>query len=495
MNETLYVSGDFSGIQSYVLGITAEGAGQARRLRARSFTVQVAGEIAVRRILEAFQAREDAALVNGGGQFLLQVPGDGEAEARLEGVRRDLETRMLEEFGGELALTLAWAPDVETALEKKERAKRRPWQAAMAPGGRWNAGRMSRPEIGEPCEICRKRRWTERRRDGERELDLCERCARDIKLGRWAQQTHEIKFNEPGEAIVVLGERLGFRRAGPGDQRLERHVPTEGDELLTFEEIAARSRGDPLLGVLKMDVDNMGVRVAELIAQDRTYARLKEFSIELDRFFSHTIQRWMTERDFWPVYTVYSGGDDLLLAGPWDVMVKFAIRVNDEFRSSLGKHGKHGLTLSAGLAFTKPKIPLRHAVERADELLEKSKKGTKDQCACLDAVLRWDRFVDVAGNGRKIAKWIDDRRGYCPRSLVQRLYRLATGEYQNKAGLWAWQVGRNFPPRWATTDAAEMRQWGLRVLDDVSPGRMQEVGASLLYVLTATRGRREQDDG
>jgi CRISPR-associated protein Csm1 len=203
----------------------------------------------------------------------------------------------------------------------------------------------------------------------------------------------------------------------------------------------------------------------------------------------------MAQAEFWPVYTVYSGGDDLLLAGPWDVMVKFAIRVNDEFRSSLGKHGKHGLTISAGLAFTKPKIPLRHAVERADELLEKSKKGTKDQCACLDAVLRWDRFVEAVGSGRKIAKWIEDRRGYCPRSLVQRLYRLATGKYQNKAGLWAWQVGRNFPPRRATGDAAEFRQWGLRVLDDVSPGRMQEVGASLLYALTATRGRREQDDG
>ncbi len=501
MSETIYVAGDFSGIQAYVLGITSHGAGQARRLRARSFKVQLAAEVAVRQLLDELANPDNAVIVNGGGQFLLRVPDTSETESRLAQFRRTAEERMFHDFSGELSLTIAWARDLHQALEVKERAKRRTWSDLLARAGVWDAESMSGDPIGEVCEICRKRHAASVRRDGDQTIPVCAACTLDIDLGRWAQKRHSIEFCPTGD-FTLLGQGLRFRPAnGEGrvdDLCLERYVPIRQNELLTFEEIAAQASGDPLLGVLKADVDNMGVTVAETIRQDPSYERLRILSRGLESFFGNTLQQTMRspgggDLDFRNLYTVYSGGDDLLIAGPWDVLVRFAIRVRDLFMAEFGRGSAFPLTLSAGIAFIKPKIPVRYAVERAEDLLAQAKSGTKDQCACLDVVLRWDRFKKMEAQGRQLADWTKSVRE-CQRTLLQRLYRLTTGSRINKSALWAWQVGRNFPGRGAHGAAAEFREWGLQVLNEARPQPMMETGASLLYALTATR-RKERHDG
>jgi len=41
MSKAVYLAGDFSGIQRYVLGVKSAGKAQAKRLRARSFLLEL----------------------------------------------------------------------------------------------------------------------------------------------------------------------------------------------------------------------------------------------------------------------------------------------------------------------------------------------------------------------------------------------------------------------------------------------------------------------
>ncbi len=52
----MVILGDISGIQNYVFDVVAEeGGGQAQRLRARSFFVQLLSEVAALRVLRALR--------------------------------------------------------------------------------------------------------------------------------------------------------------------------------------------------------------------------------------------------------------------------------------------------------------------------------------------------------------------------------------------------------------------------------------------------------
>ena len=87
-------------------------------------------------------------------------------------------------------------------------------------------------------------------------------------------------------------------------------------------------------------------------------------------------------RESWPlIYTIYAGGDDLLLVGPWDSMLEFAGSLAKEFESGPGfEYGP--LTISAGVALVSYRLPIRHSVERGDKLLKQAKARERQEQLC-----------------------------------------------------------------------------------------------------------------
>src|SRR5207244_2333418 len=81
----MIILGDISGIQNYVFDVAEEGGGQAQRLRARSFFVQLLAETAALRVLRALEWPLDTILLSGAGKFSLQGPGPPEVEKCLAG--------------------------------------------------------------------------------------------------------------------------------------------------------------------------------------------------------------------------------------------------------------------------------------------------------------------------------------------------------------------------------------------------------------------------
>jgi len=104
----MIVLGDISGIQGYLFDVAEAGGGQARRLRARSFFIQLLAEAAALRVLRALDwpIDSDHFVLSGAGKFLLRGPRSPQIDKQLESVEQEMGTWLLKEARGELRVSL-----------------------------------------------------------------------------------------------------------------------------------------------------------------------------------------------------------------------------------------------------------------------------------------------------------------------------------------------------------------------------------------------------
>ena len=488
MSKAVYLAGDFSGIQRYVLGVKSAGKAQAKRLRARSFLLELFEHAALWTIKERLRIADDDVLVRGGGGFLVRIPPDTDP-IRLEEIRSDLQRKLWDESGGEVQFSLGWAETPRAARARLELQKRRMGVFMLQSSGSWNPENWSQPPLDEPCEVCRQSPGRQVVQDEGEGVLHCSSCLEARKLGE--KLTRWKWMRSGGSSARALG--VSFKHVN--DQELEafrvgRWIPRHFDsyEPLTFQEISEQARGDRRLAVLKADVDDMGVRVGQVASEDRSYNRLRSFSRDLHTFFGETIQDRL-EQAWRSIYTLYAGGDDLLLVGPWNVVLDFAGSLAREFEAGPAQ-GYSPLTLSAGIALTPYRVPIRHAVERAEELLESAKQRPgKNRCAALGTDWSWKQHESVVGDGKRLVDWVE--ADVAPRSLLHRLLRLLESGKSLRAARWAYQIERNVHRR-----HADFRRWANHVLEYIERDeqRVNELAASLRYALLVTRSGKEERD-
>ena len=440
----LYLNCDFSGIQNYVLGVKS-GKAQAKRLRARSFLLELFEHAALATVRDRFGVGEDDVLIRGGG-FLVRLPMGG-TTSELERIRTGLQRKLWEESGGEVHVSIGWGESDLQARRSLELEKRRPANSTLHTDGAWDPLSCSLPPMGDPCEVCGQAPGTRRVREDDGDSDLhCSYCLRTREIGerltRWERMSAAASGAGQVEALGVSFR--GADRSTPDSFRVGRWIPRDSSGApLTFEQISALATGDSRLAILKADVDDMGVRVGGIAREDPSYGLLRTFSADLHAFFGEAVQQ-MLEEDWRDIYTIYSGGDDLLLVGPWDQALDFAGALAGEFDGGPGR--RYGITISAGIALSPYRVPIRRGVDRAESLLESAKEREgKNSCAALDAVWSWNRHHSIVGEGKRLAGWIESRAA--SRSLLHRLLTLleasAPGETVMREARWAYQVERN----------------------------------------------------
>ena len=107
----------------------------------------------------------------------------------------------------------------------------------------------------------------------------------------------------------------------------------------------------------------------------------------LSRMMHHFFSSYLIdviEKDFPNIYVVFAGGDDLFVLGPWSDIVYFGEQLYDSFLRFTGANPD--VTLSAGMALTKPGLPMRAIKNLAEEQLESSKNRSIDNCPLKNAV-------------------------------------------------------------------------------------------------------------
>lgn len=192
------------------------------------------------------------------------------------------------------------------------------------------------------------------------------------KEGYFVELLRDYKENDSYYLMYKIGSDAN-RHLRAFDKFYANYVPlNDKGQILTFEDISEKSRwqrddktfGSDLIGVLKADIDNLGLvfskgfeiprKVEEGIPElDRkTISRYLTLSRMIELFFSGWMREIMAADnkeaiidelkglegidkdrfvrylktdyvDFKNIYTVYSDGDDLVLVGPWETMIIF----------------------------------------------------------------------------------------------------------------------------------------------------------------------------
>lgn len=173
----------------------------------------------------------------------------------------------------------------------------------------------------------------------------------------------------------------------------------EGD-LKTFEDLAGADRRDgrgvKALMTLKGDVDNLGrIFLEGLVTKDRkhtlNFAKTAELSRKMNGFFSTWLPRLCAD-EFRNVYTVFAGGDDFFMIGPWHEMQRLARRLEEDFKKNVAENPE--VHFSAGLVMAKPAVPARTFLQLAEEAIDAAKGAGKNRLSVFGGIVEWK---DVAG--------------------------------------------------------------------------------------------------
>lgn len=190
-------------------------------------------------------------------------------------------------------------------------------------------------------------------------------------------------------------------------------IPTRQDgAIITFDDLQEKvgdgKGGFKRLGVLRMDVDNLGLVFKKGLGSYATLARVSTLSFQMSLFFEGWVKR-ICEKFDGKVYAVYAGGDDIFLIAPWDIMPDLALNIRNDFAKYTARH--KDLHISAGLAFIGGKYPIYQAAEDAEIILNSAKKKDgKNSFGLIGNAWTWPEFVEVQDKFKRIVKIVSDTK-------------------------------------------------------------------------------------
>jgi len=498
--------GDLSGIQGFIYRITrpagdATFRGVAKRLRGRSFYLALLGDAAGDWLIRRLGLPSANLLFCGGGRFDLLIPVDGHSQQELAECLKELECWLFDTFNGELGIQFATQEVTPSDFGNLRRVyagleyqliqnKTRKWQGQMDRVDFYVSGKNEY----HACPVCHLTSMDEPR--------ICPMCKQQHEIGGKLPDTSWIAFAydkpetpqgavsvsfecfdstvllmNPSEAETFLYRQrqrpspamlyrlnstdfvpdevptalgLGFRfLANTAPVALEAvqlhaHEPANPGDVLDFEEIAELSTGAKRLGVLKADVDHLGLLFSDGV-ESPTISRQAALSHTMDLFFSGWLNRlcdnvfaaWKDgpgkdhpwrDRITNLFYVLYSGGDDLFVVGPWDQIIELASQLQADF-TGYACHNPN-VTLSASVVQVKPHYPVQRFAQLVSDRLGEAKDAGRNRINIFSHPVVW--HDEQVGRGydwnlrfaKDLCHKIEDRD--VPRTLIHdigRLYR------------------------------------------------------------------------
>ena len=263
-----------------------------------------------------------------------------------------------------------------------------------------------------------------------------------------------------GEIELDLGRLFGNNISG-FDFYGGNYYPTDhrGDSL-SFDELC---EGDfKRLGVLRMDVDNLGTLFKEgYPAKLRSFSRLAGLSRSLDWFFKGYLNTIIQSKDQYKekCFVIYSGGDDLFIIGQWNVLLSLSSEIQTEFTNWVCYNPS--ITISGGMAMVTGKYPIMKAADLAGEAEDSAKRyrypksstkpiREKNAITFLERALSWDVEFKIVKSIKDELVEIYQKDDKMPRSLLGKIAshfemaNIKNGEIKNPKTYWmlAYDFGR-----------------------------------------------------
>lgn len=177
-------------------------------------------------------------------------------------------------------------------------------------------------------------------------------------------------------------------------------------DVLTFEDLLCTDESSnsdiKRLGILRMDVDNLGKIFQSGISSERaTLSRYAALSRSFDWFFSGYLNTIWKQTAPSTSMIIYSGGDDLFIVGKWTHSLMLAKQIQKDFKEYTC--GNPAFSLSGGVALVTSKFPIMKAAELSaqSELAAKSyrhQNNHKNAITFLSIPLSWNSEFAVVEN-------------------------------------------------------------------------------------------------
>lgn len=358
-NDKILIGGDYSGIQDYIYNIASKYA--SKNLKGRSDCLKRDCEATARWLSEKVGGE---VIVSSGGTFLILADDDPGNIGVLEKAIAESEHSVYDYYGTDIYLAIDYVRLCEVSsfqeatsqlFLKRDEKKNRKFSSMI---------NEDYDAFFEPQQWCYDKT--------------------DAVTGAYFKSKDEMKSCEGIEGFVT---QQTLDQIEEGDR-----LAGKSGRLRDFNALVDKGAELVRLGVLRMDVDNLGATFQEEIKKcTDDLSQYRKLSQQFTDFFDEENLYSFVEGG--PVYIVYSGGDDIFAVGQWDNALAFAERVRENF----GKQPfvqERNLSISGGLAILPYKYPIMKGAEEGRELEDLAKSHSvgikeKDSMAFLDMALNW----------------------------------------------------------------------------------------------------------
>ncbi|MCE7915023.1 MAG: type III-A CRISPR-associated protein Cas10/Csm1 [Nitrosomonas sp. PRO4] len=407
--------GDFSGIQKFIYKITSKGA--AKGLRGRSFFIQLLCDAVAERIIRDLGLYPTARIYSSGGKFYLLIPAH--LKDQVKHIADSVNKALLDEFQGEVFLGVGFADIFGDDFREGNMGKR--WQQVKAEiNNQQNCKQCHNLErLGQVLADARYLFWvwSENRKTVKNKIQghpfFMSLPGTDCDLYFLNDEPQFSELTDLSEShLEALNEWIPLRPNLQGYSQGIRYVGKwqdyKGNGSRDFKDFADNALGISRMGVLRMDVDNLGeifIRGLNFGKKDGdgkqasmgSLSRVATVSRQLHLFFAGYLHRILD--DYPQSQIIYAGGDDVFIIGSWNELPDVAQRIRSEFSRYCGTNPC--FTLSGGIVLVGGRYPISRAAELAGQAEEQAKhiqqrgQKEKDALSFLETVIGWESFDEA----------------------------------------------------------------------------------------------------
>ena len=445
----LLIGADISGIQSYMYQIVSKYAG--KNLKGRSFFLRMLSDAVVRYLIKALNLFQANIVYNSGGSFYLIAPNTPFVNEKLKEATHYIEEKFFAAFGTSLfvaidsvcfsknammhkedsdSLGIIW----QRLFEKRDKKKSRKFadmiekgydkffEPLMQGGEALRDGITGEEFLLNDEKVAFETYFIKQSTDKQIALGKCLRDTEIMIVSEHPLTCWHDKFtinpadlgfhyyfankNDMTQSVdnvsIIHFNNTEFCKPVCGNNNTYEFQFYGGNEYngQTFEEMTENQHLSRL-GVLRMDVDNLGyVFQSGILPKKAALSRFAALSRSFDYFFSGYLNTIWKETAPERSSIIYSGGDDLLIVGSWDTVIELAKKIYRDFREFTCYNPNFGI--SGGIAIIPSKYPImKGADESADE--EKAAKNhtvkglglSKNSISFMDFPMNWDMEFPV----------------------------------------------------------------------------------------------------
>ncbi len=449
----ILVQGDFSGIQNFIFSRFGESnKHSAKILRAKSFFVSVFTEIAAYRLIQEFNSNSSSIILNAGGKFTLILPALKDYEKKIEKVYNEINKFFRELTYGQTSFNIAYVklsgndfvgkkisdkfselnynlqcnklkpyienPIFEEYLEKVSFAggvcdidgylpKKQGSNYSEISEMFMNIGKLL-PKVDfiniyfsqkGKFQLLNRGITFSLEKSPDKDADLIFKINPDAYFTGFAEKMlayyvpvfteEDLKLSKYAEIPEKIFDQSDFEEGGV---KTFYHIAADAMEIEIING-KEEHKGKSFLGVLKADIDNLGNIFSKGLGEKTSIADIVYLSRMLDYFFTGWLMNEI-KKNFKSVYTVFAGGDDLFLIGPYNQIIELSKRMSEHLKEYSAEN--EDIHISAGIILKKPEVPVYQMAETSEEALSmaKSQKG-KNSITIFDITLKWNEFIKL----------------------------------------------------------------------------------------------------